>query len=358
MKVLLATPDSGGPATDAAFMKTELPRLGIETVVISFGKVRHLPSGIRHVRYAIELLKNIRKVDAIIAFDTFSVCLPAALIARLIGTSLIVRVPGDYAWEQATQRFGVTDTIEAFQKKRYGLKVEILRTLQRLAVRQAALVVVCSDFLKKIVAEWHIAPEKLKRIYLGIDLEEKADMPSNIPEGKILLSIGRLVPWKGFSMLMRLVPELPEDWKLVIVGDGPERARLEEKARSLGISDRVLLTGAIPRKEVLGWLRSAHAFALNTYFESFSYQVLEAMVAGVPIITTSIGSIPELIENGVEGVLCTPGDSEAFLNAILSTEQDTTTWQKRTESAQQKAKRFSSHASVEMFAEELKKICA
>lgn len=358
MKVLLATPDSGGPATDAASLCTELPRLGIETVVISFGKVRHLPSGIRHVRYAIELLRHMRHVDAIVAFDTFSVCVPSACIARLTGTPLIVRVPGDYAWEQATQRFGVTDTLDAFQKHTYGLRVETFRFLQQFAVRQAMLVVVCSEYLKDIVSCWHVAPEKVKRIYLGIVLTEEAEIPSHIPEGKILLSVGRLVPWKGFSMLIELLGDLPEEWKLVIAGGGPDRVELEEKARALGVSGRVFFMGAIPRTQVLGWLRAADVFALNTSFESFSFQILEAMNAGVPIITTAVGSLPELIQNGTEGVLCTPGDVGAFRSAILSTEQDTVTWKRRTESARQKAARFSSSASVEAFAEELKKVCA
>ncbi|MDR3548048.1 MAG: hypothetical protein P4M11_07255, partial [Candidatus Pacebacteria bacterium] len=134
MKLVLATPlfppDSGGPATDAALLAKELPKHGIETVVCSFGKVRHLPSGIRHVAYAFEVWKEARRADGIVAFDTFSACLPAAWVARVLRKPLIIRVPGDFAWEQATQRFGVTDSIEVFQTKRYGFRVEMTRWLQ------------------------------------------------------------------------------------------------------------------------------------------------------------------------------------------------------------------------------------
>jgi glycosyltransferase involved in cell wall biosynthesis len=287
--------------------------------------------------------------------DTFSVCLPAALVARVTRKCFVVRVPGDFVWEQAVQRFGVTDTIEVFQQKRYGFSVEILRTLQRFAVRQANLVVACSDFLKDIVATWGIAPGRLTRIYLGLDFDDMVKAPQNVPEGNIIFSVGRLVPWKGFDMLIDLLPELPE-WQLVIAGDGPMRSALEQQARSLAVSDRVTFTGALPRAQVLGWLGRADAFAFNTSFESFSYQLLEAMYSGVPVVTTPVGSIPELLEDGVEGVLCAPNDKHAFRDAIRSIPSEPALWKKRTEAAKTKARTFSAARSAELFAQALKNI--
>jgi glycosyltransferase involved in cell wall biosynthesis len=365
MKLVLATPlfppDSGGPATDAAQLHAELPKYGIETVVCSFGSVRHLPSGIRHLVYLGKLLKCAKGTDGIIALDTFSACLPAAIVSKLIRKPLIVRVPGDFAWEQATQRFGVTDTIEEFQKKRYGWSVEIMRSLQRFAARSAALLVVPSDYFRDIVLQWGVNAGRAKRIYLGLDFTEKPVVPSSVPEGKILFSLGRFVPWKGFSMLISLMceqsnPELSE-WHLVIAGDGLLRAELERQVRELDVSSRVTFTGLIPHAEALGWLRRADAFALNTSFESFSFQILEAMASGVPVITTAVGSIPELITNGVEGVLCAPDDREAFKTAILSTQTGSEKWRERSELAQRKAAEFSIEKSVRLFADELTHIC-
>jgi glycosyltransferase involved in cell wall biosynthesis len=368
MKFVLATPlfppDSGGPATDAAQLHAELPKYGIETVVCSFGSVRHLPSGIRHLVYACKLLKCAKGADGIISLDTFSVCIPAAIVSKLIRKPLIVRVPGDFAWEQATQRFGVTDSIEVFQKKRYGWRVELLRSLQKFAARSAALLVVPSDFFQAIVLQWGIAPDRVKRIYLGLDFSEGPVAPSNVPEGKILFSLGRFVPWKGFSMLISLISELSEqskfalsEWHLVIAGDGPLRAELEKQVLDLHISERVTFTGFISHAEALGWLRQADAFALNTSFESFSFQILEAMASGVPVITTAVGSIPELITNNVEGILCAPDDREAFKSAILSTQTDAEKWHERTEAAKLKAAEFSIEKSVRLFADELIRLC-
>jgi glycosyltransferase involved in cell wall biosynthesis len=361
MKLVIATPlyppEIGGPATDAALLVKHLPASGVTAAVYSFGAVRHLPRGIRHLRYFWGLWRRSRGVDCIVAMDTFSVCLPAALVASVTGKRFVVRVPGDFAWEQGVQRFGVTDSIEAFQKKRYGVSVELLRMLQRFAVMRADLVVACSDFLKGIVAEWGVAPARLTRIYLGLDFDDAIEAPAVAPEGKILFSVGRLVPWKGFAMLVDIMPELP-GWHLVIAGDGPMRPSLEERARALSVTDRVTFVGALLRAQVLGWLKRADAFAFNTSFESFSYQLLEAMASGVPIITTPVGSIPELITDGSEGILCTPNDAQAFRDAVRSVESEPAVWKGRTEAAVHKAHMFGAARSAELFAEALKKICA
>jgi glycosyltransferase involved in cell wall biosynthesis len=365
MKLLVATPlyppDSGGPATDSAMLYAELPKFDIQVVVCSFGTVRHLPVGIRHLCYGWELLKtsrSVHSVDVIVSMDTFSVCLPALLVSWILRVPLVIRVPGDYAWEQASQRFGVTDSIKIFQGKHYGWKVEILRKIQKFAVRRAALVVTISDFFKSIVAQWGIPSGRLIRIYLGLDPALEVTKPENVPEGKILFSLGRFVPWKGFAMLIELLPELPDEWKLVLAGDGPLRALLEEKSVNIGVSDRVIFTGVVPHAEALGWYRAADAFVLNTSFESFSFQVLEALGSGTPVITTTAGSIPELVTNAVDGVLCEPNDKESFKQAILSTQTDRSFWKECTENAARKAATFSAKRSMQEFASVLKKLCA
>jgi glycosyltransferase involved in cell wall biosynthesis len=364
LKILIATPlyppDTGGPATDSAMLKNELPKHGIEVEVCSFGQVRHLPTGIRHLCYVWELLATSRRaggVDVIIAMDTFSVCWPALIVARLLRKPFVVRVPGDFVWEQSVQRFGVTDSIKVFQGKRYDLKIETLRWLQKFTVRRADLVVAISDFLKSIIAQWGFPPANLKRIYLGLDFSEEAIKPHDIPEGKILFTLGRFVPWKGFSMFIELLPELPEEWHLIIAGDGPLRSSLQDLAHKLEVSKRVTFTGIVPHAEALGWYEAADAFVLNTSFESFSFQVLEAMASGKPVITTNIGSLPELITSGVEGVLCTPDDKEAFKKAILSTQSERDLWRERGQAAKQKAHSFSAEASTREFAEALKQLC-
>jgi glycosyltransferase involved in cell wall biosynthesis len=355
MKILIATPllppDSGGPAREAAMLLDGLPRLGLETVVYSFGEVRHLPKGIRHIKYFFGLLSRMKNVTQIIAIDTFSVCLPAALVSKFTGTDLVVRVPGDFVWEQSTQRFGVTDTIEEFQKRKYGLKVEIFRRIQKWSVSRASVVVVPSDFFKRIVEKWGIPSDRIRKIYLGIDKLEEAKLPSPTPQGCTIISAGRFVPWKGFSMLIDLLDQLPREWNLVLIGDGPDKKDLVKKVHALGLESRTRFTGSIEHSELLGWLKTGSVFVLNTSFESFSFQILEAMMSGIPVVSTRVGSIPELIREGIDGVLCLPDNIDEFKEAVLSTKEQPGMWRERTTSASLRASEFSAEASLSQFSE-------
>jgi glycosyltransferase involved in cell wall biosynthesis len=99
----------------------------------------------------------------------------------------------------------------------------------------------------------------------------------------------------------------------------------------------------------MGWYKSADAFVLNSSFESFSYQVAEALQAGVPIVTTNIGSLPELVENGREGVLVAPDDLDGIEHALKSIGQQLDLWRGRTASARHKAEQFSVATMIERF---------
>ncbi|MDE1944529.1 MAG: glycosyltransferase family 4 protein, partial [Patescibacteria group bacterium] len=208
-----------------------------------------------------------------------------------------------------------------------------------------------------IVAGWGVSAARLKRIYLGLPPLPPAREPADRPAGRLLVSIGRFVPWKGFGLLIDLLPDLP-GWQLALVGDGPLAPALKAQAAARGVSERVRFTGALSRAEALGWLACADAFALNTAFESFSFQVLEAMLAGAPVIATTVGSLPELIDNGVEGVLLAPSDRAGFLEAIRSVERDPETWAARRAAARRASADFSLGASAGAFAEAIMTVCA
>src|SRR5882757_11201743 len=104
MKILLATPlyppDSGGPSTYAKMLADELPKRGIEVTLLKFSEVRHLPPGVRHIAYFLKCISRARGVDAVYALDPVSVGVPASFAAKVLGKKFILRVPGDYAWEQ------------------------------------------------------------------------------------------------------------------------------------------------------------------------------------------------------------------------------------------------------------------
>lgn len=343
MKILIATgvypPEIGGPATYTALLEQELPKCGHWVFVLPFAVSRHLPKFIRHINYAWKLYEKAKDMDVIFAQDVASVGFPALLVARLRRKIFFVRVPGDYAWEQSVLRYGVTENIDIFQKKSYGVKVETLRSVQKCVTKYADQIITPSNYFKELVADWGVDRKKITTIYNGVDLEV---LPIKIdkPTAFTIVSAGRLVPWKGFISLLEIVKSNPR-WHLVILGDGPERAKLQTLIREYGIEDRVNLRGTVTRPEIFGWCKAADVFVLNTEFESFSYQIVEAMSVGAAIVTTNVGSIPELITSGREGILCRRNDVNCLKEAILSVELQPEVWAVRRQAARIKSQAFS-----------------
>src|SRR5450631_1002176 len=131
MKILIATglypPQSGGPATYSKLLHDELPKHDIAVVVLPFSTVQHIPKVFRHTAYFFRVISQSAGCTIIYALDPVSVGLPASLAALLLRKKFILRVAGDYAWEQGRQRFGVKEELDEFQTKKYGWSVEIFR---------------------------------------------------------------------------------------------------------------------------------------------------------------------------------------------------------------------------------------
>ncbi len=339
-KILIATgvypPESGGPATYSKLLEERLPALGFAVSVLPFSRVRHLPKLIRHVAYFFKCLRMARSTDVVYALDTVSVGFPAALAAKVLGKKLVVRVPGDYAWEQARQRFGVKDELDMFQTKKYGRRVGLLRRIQRFVVRGARAVVVPSEYMKNIVTGW-LAPsgveggvKNISVIYSSIDLAADYTLPAHRPEGFLVVSSGRRVPWKGFDGIERVVAK-EKNWHLFIAGE-------------------------LPRAQALGWVKSADVFVLNSTYEGLSHALVEAMALGTPVVATAVGGNPELIEDKVDGLLVPPGDDNALYAALKRVEEDRESALARAQSARAKTKQFSIDTAVSKLAELLKTI--
>jgi glycosyltransferase involved in cell wall biosynthesis len=107
---------------------------------------------------------------------------------------------------------------------------------------------------------------------------------------------------------------------LLIVGDGPERGRLEALVKQLGLEDTVLLTGA--RTDVPDVLAALNVAVLSSDYEGIPLSILEFMDAGKPIVATDVGGIPEVIEDGVHGVLVPPRDEAALVAAAADVLRD------------------------------------
>ena len=365
MRILVATgiypPDIGGPATYSKLLREELPSRGIEVKILSFGEVRYLPKLIRHVVYFCKAAVRSRGCDVIFAQDPVSVGLPALCAARLARKRFFIRVAGDYAWEQASQRYGINDTIDEFQKKKYGLKTEFLRSVERFVVRHADKVITPSIYFRDLVSGWNGGRKKIIHIYNGIEFPHLSASRSDTrmslriaSDAKVIVSAGRLVPWKGFFKLIDVLQSLHKEdsaWRLFIIGTGPDKEALQKHIYDCGLQESVTITGAISREAVFSYLVAADIFVLNTSFESFSFQIVEAMYAGIPIVSTNIGNISELVTDEKEAILVKPDDAAALEQAILKLTNDLGLRTRIVAAAAEKAKAFSISNTLDQLVE-------
>lgn len=331
MKILIATgiypPSIGGPATYSQLLCTELPTRDVDVEVLSFDSVRHLPKGISHLAFWLKVTKAARKADLIYAQDPVSVGLPSQLAAQLFFKPFFLRLGGDYAWEQGVQRYGITDDLDTFAARRagYPLLVMILKRIQVHVAFWARRVIVPSEYLKKVVTSWGINPDKISVIKNVIEpLPQLADKAAERARWKItaptLVTVGRLVPWKGFLQLIEMMPDLlllKPDLRLVIIGDGPQLSELENRVNQLNLQKSVEFKGRMKRNELLSYVKAADLFVLNTFYEGFSHQVIESQSVGTPVVTTTAGGNGEAIRHEVDGILVSPHDQEAMKRAII-----------------------------------------
>jgi glycosyltransferase involved in cell wall biosynthesis len=131
-----------------------------------------------------------------------------------------------------------------------------------------------------------------------------------------IISVARLVPIKGMSYLLRAMTYV-KDGSLVIIGDGPERRKLELLSRRMELSDRVFFAGWISdRSRILDHLRQAAVFVLPSLSEGLPRVLIEAMACGLPVVATNVGGVPEVVVDGVNGLLVPPRDEKALAEAI------------------------------------------
>jgi len=353
-RILIATPlyppDIGGPATYSKILKEELPKRGYAVSVLSFGSVRQLPKIFRHGAYFLLVLIRGMRADIIYAQDPVSVGFPAMLAAKILRRRFLLKIVGDYAWEQGTQRFGITESLDTFAKKYRGYPffVRLLKKIQTYTAKQAEKIIVPSNYLKQIVAGWGVMPSKSIVVYNSFKPPRPSGnraMLRNLLsfQGRLIVSVGRLVPWKGFIELISVMPEIQEafpDAKLMIIGEGPMQKVLEKEINDRHLEESVVLTGKLPHDVLMRYLEAADLFVLNTSYEGFSHQILEAMAVGVPVVTTRVGGNTELIESGVDGVLIPHNDKRALGNAMQNLLSEEATRERLKEGAKRKIQTF------------------
>lgn len=198
--------------------------------------------------------------------------------------------------------------------------------LLRELCREAEFVVAVSDFSRDILRQ--TCPEsadKIERVYNGLTM---VDFPQAAisSEGPLkIITIGRLIEFKGFHHLIEACAKLDEagiDYECCIIGEGPWREQLEKMAHDLGVIERVEFAGVQTQEEVKRRLQASDVFALPCIVDDKGASdilptvITESMACSLPIVSTNLVGVPEMVDDGETGILVESGDAEAFAEAL------------------------------------------
>ncbi|REK63357.1 MAG: glycosyl transferase [Brevibacillus sp.] len=197
--------------------------------------------------------------------------------------------------------------------------------------------VAISGALADILRQEGVPKDRISIIYNGMDLapyrqthrrvEDRKRLRAewNIPEEAFLFStVARFVPVKGLPHLIDAFAQLTrnpgtEDVRLVMVGDGPERALLETKVREHRLEDKVRFAGF--RQDIPACLHACDAFVHSSLYEGLGYTLIEAMASEVPVIASNVGGVKEFVKDRVTGLTVEPGDVERLSRAMQELHQ-------------------------------------
>lgn len=344
-RVLIITgifePDIGGPASYAKMLASHI---GSPATVLTYSSVwsrrgdkklpfkvirtfKRVPGFIRHTLFAFRVFFHGRRHDILLVLSTLNGGIPAVFAQRMFKKRLIVRIPGDVVWQRAVERGETPLLIDDFQKEPKRGWLGMLWRMQAWVARNADAVLTQSEYQKRLVAGWGVSLDHIRVVYNGVALPpphvgEKQELRKRLGvSGNLIISAGRLVPWKGFRMLIKLMPRLlsvNQFFRLVVVGDGYERKALAAMVKNLGLERKVYLVGAQPREKLWEYLGAGDIFVLNTGYEGFSHQLLEAMAAGIPVVTTNAGGNRELIRQGENGFMVRYNDEFNLKEAMVT----------------------------------------
>lgn len=188
----------------------------------------------------------------------------------------------------------------------------------------AATVVCISDFARSQVMGF--APEeawpRLRVVHCGLDPTEfDGDGEAAAGDGDAfrVLCVGRLVPFKGQALLIEAIASLRGaglDARLTLIGDGPSRRDLERRVHELGLDDAVTVAGAVGQDEIRSHYAAASAFCLPSFAEGVPVVLMEAMAMRLPVVTTRVMGISELVDDGDSGLLIRPGRIDELSGAL------------------------------------------
>lgn len=179
-----------------------------------------------------------------------------------------------------------------------------------------------SRYLAAVTARYS-AGRRIDVVPWGVDQSWLESPGKGPPEGPLTVIANKhLEPVYGLDLLLEAMAGLAPPWRLVLLGRGSAEDALRERARRLGIADRVEWPGAVDPATVRRYLDAAHMAAFPSRRESFSVATLEAAARGLPVVASRVGGLPEVVEDGVTGLLIEPENTEGLRQALADLAAD------------------------------------
>ncbi len=241
----------------------------------------------------------------------------AALAARLLGLPLVATAHGSDINVSGRQR--------------------LLRPQIRWALRSARRVIAVSAPLQRAMAALTgLEPARIDcipcagyspAVFRARAASERAALRAGLDvatDARLVLFVGHLVPVKALDVLLkawallRRDPAAPAGARLVLIGEGEQRAALERLAQEQDVADRVAFLGPLPQPAVADWIAAADLMCLPSHNEGSPNVVVEALASGTPVVASRVGGVPDLVDDGVNGLLVAPGDPAALAATLAA----------------------------------------
>lgn len=331
MHVVIATgiypPEIGGPATAMASLVAQLKTQGHEALVVTTGGVDEEVDGIRRISrsrsklvrtwlYARIIRKALRPDSVLVVTDVFSSGIPARL--ALVGkpNRFLVRLGGEWCWEDAVNKGMVVSLREYWSDATYRAHDRFKRPLIAWILKRAQKIVPTSDLIKDVLPQ--IVPGLTTPVVV-LQNQERSYATSVIPHGRVphqplrLLYVGRFVPVKNLSFFAQVLTDAHrEGLKLhtTFVGDGPERGSVEALLHGSG---QATFRGTLDAQGVAEAMDEADLLVLPSVSDVSPNVVYEALGRGLPCVITSEHGLPRSMGGVVEA---SPRDEQAWIQAV------------------------------------------
>ena len=190
----------------------------------------------------------------------------------------------------------------------------------RLLLHTADRLIVFSDYMRTLVSH-HVSVNGIEVIPLGVNLRAYVSQKRTLrrPDDAFrIICVARLVPVKGLETMVKAVDLIQPkaNFRAYIVGAGPLQSKLQALIDEIGLTDKVKLCGFLPDEAKRAYLENSDLFVLPSLYEPIPIAILEALAAGLPVVASDVGGIPELVRPGVNGLLVKPGNPHDLAAAI------------------------------------------